>query len=375
MKILAKTFAELEDVLEHEIIEIGGLNTSKTKRGVWFEGDKKLLYKANLHLRSALRLLVPIYEFTAYDERRLYKHIQEFDWEEHLSISKTFAIDAVTRSQRFKHSQYVALKIKDAIVDQFRDKTGKRPDIDTKNPDILINVHLNNAKFTLSLDSSGETLNKRGYRSEGHPASLNESLAAGLILKTNWKGDTNFLDPFCGSGTFPIEAAMIAGNIAPGIKRKFAFQNWKDYDRKLLKDLKIEAEENSKEIKIKIFGSDISERSIKTANKSVNNAGYDAIIKLKRESFDLISKPSDSGIIITNPPYGERLEENNMIDFYQKIGDTLKQNFTNWDAWILSGNIDALKRIGLKTSKKTNCFNGDIECKFNKYEMYKGSYK
>ncbi|MDC1068161.1 THUMP domain-containing protein [Candidatus Kapabacteria bacterium] len=372
MKILAKTFFALEDTLSDEILEIGGKNINPTKRGVWFEGNTKMLYKSNIMLRSALRILVPILEFTAYDERRLYKHIHEFDWSKYLGLDRTFAIDSVTRSNRFKHSQYVALKVKDAIVDQFRNNTGQRPSIDTKNPDILINVHLNDAKFTVSLDSSGDTLNKRGYREQGHPASLNEALAAGLILKSGWKGENDLLDPFCGSGTIPIEAALIATNTPPGLNRDFSFMNWDDFDQELWQEALVESKSKIKKLNVNIYGSDISERSVNVARECISNIGLNKI-QIRRESFDLTNRPAETGTIITNPPYGERLKEDDLIDFYQKIGDTLKQSYNGWDAWILSGNLQALKLIGLKTSKKINCMNGDIECKFNKYELYRGT--
>lgn len=375
MKILAKTSAHLEDVLEKEIIELGGKNITKTKRGVWYEGDTELLYKSNLWLRSAMRVITPIYEFTAYDDRRLYKHVYDFDWTPYISLDKTFAIDSVTKSHRFKHSQFVALRIKDAIVDQFRDKFDKRPSINPKHPEVLLNVHLNNAKFTISLDSSGETLNKRGYRVTGHPASLNESLAAGLILMTDWRGESDLIDPFCGSGTIPFEAAMIASNYAPGQKRRFAFMNWKNFDKSLWLKLKEEAQKTYRKPEHKIIGSDQSEKAINIARKSLEDLRFSDSISFRRLEFDLQSKSSESGTIITNPPYGERLKEDNIIEFYKKIGDNLKQNFTNWDAWILSGNLTAIKHLGLRTSSKNNVVNGDLDCKFNKYEMYKGSKK
>lgn len=372
MKILAKTFQYLEDILEKEIEDLGGLNITKTKRGVWFDGNKELLYKSNIALRTALRVLVPIHEFTAYDDRRLYKHIYNFDWIKYLSLDKTFAIDPVTKSARFRHSQYVGLRIKDAIVDKMRDTLGDRPNIDSKNPDILINVHLNNAKFTISLDSSGDTLNKRGYRENTHPASLNESLAAGLIMMSDWDKNSPLYDPFCGSGTIPFEAYLIASNIAPGLNRSFAFMNWSDFDNDLY--LKVRKNLKSREIdkKIEINGSDISEKSVKQARDSKYKF-KNSNISFKTKDFFDSEKMFESGTIVTNPPYGARLKESDIEYFYKKIGDTLKTNYTGWDAWILSGNPEALKRIGLRTDSKNNIINGDIECKFNKYSLYKGS--
>jgi putative N6-adenine-specific DNA methylase len=372
MKYLAKTFYNLESLLQNELKNLGAKNLNPTKRGVWFEGDKKLLYSANLNLRTALRILVPIYEFTAYDDRRLYKKANEFNWTDYLSLDKTFAIDTVSKSYRFKNSQFITHRIKDAIVDQFTEKFGKRPNIDSKDPDVLINVHLNNAKFTISLDSSGDTLNKRGYREEGHPASLNEVQAAGLILHTGWKGECDLVDFFCGSGTFLFEAALIASKTPPGYFRNFAFMDWKDFDEELWNNIKEESSKKIKELDCNLIGYDISEKAIQVAKKSLRKININKI-KFLRDSFENSIKTNDNGIIISNPPYGLRLEEDNINELYRKVGSKLKHSFSDWDAWIFTGNMNALKNIGLKSAEKNIFFNGDIECRFNKYELYKGT--
>jgi len=379
LKLIVKTFFGLEEILSEELRKIGAKDIRISKRACLCEGDTNVLYKSNLHLRTALRILVPIYEFVAFDENRLYKKIMNFDWSEYLNEDSTFAIDSVINSKRHKHSHYVALKIKDAIVDQFREKTGKRPSIDKENPDLRINVHANDTNFTISLDSSGESLHRRGYRLPGHKAPLNEVLSAGMILLSGWDGKSTFIDPMCGTGTNLMEAAMIATNMPPLYRRKkFGFMKWKDYDKKLWKEIYNQAKnniislDNGEEF---IFGSDSSGKALDLAKGSIRSFGFEEIIDLERLEFEKSHAITDTGMLVINPPYGERLDRDNLIEFYKMMGDTMKQYYQGYEAWVLSGNKDLIKYIGLKPSKKLTLYNGAIECKFHKYEMYKGSKK
>jgi len=379
LKLIAKTFHGLEETLANELKNIGAKNIRISKRACLYEGDMEVLYKSNLHLRTALRILRPFYEFVAFDEDRLYKKIKNYDWSKYLDNDKTFAIDSVVSSDRHKHSKYVALKMKDAIVDQFRDKTGKRPSIDTENPDIRFNLHANGTNFTISLDSSGDSLHKRGYRVPGHRAPLNEVLSAGMILISNWDGKSIFIDPMCGSGTNLIEAALIATNTPPLYHREnFGFMNWNDYEPKLWKSIKEKAKNNIisfKEDEEFIFGSDISGKALDIAKGAIRKFRFEDLIDLERLEFQKSHALTESGLIMINPPYGERLEKENLIEFYKMIGDTMKQFYQGHEAWVLSGNKEIIKYIGLKPSRKMTLYNGAIECKFHKYEMYSGSKK
>lgn len=372
----AKCMAGMEPILAKELYELGTKDIKPQTRAVMFSGDKLFMYACNLYLRTALRILKPVEKFYSHDFDRLYKRAKRIDWEQYMNVNNSFAIDAVTFGRSFKHSQFTALKVKDAIVDYFREKTGQRPNVDKDNPDILISVHIVDKQCTISLDSSGKPLDKRGYKQAITEAPLSEVLAAGLILNSGWKGEENFIDPMCGSGTLAIEAAMIAGNIAPGKFRSFAFQEWKDYDKNLWESLKEDAIEFEKEIPIKISASDLNMQVTEIARKNIEAAGLSHAIEIKNMDFFQSRPPEKAGTIIMNPPYGERLDKDkNMIDFYQHIGNHLKQYYSNWDAWIFSGNQTAIKHVGLKPSKKLSFLNGSIECKFHKFEMYKGSHK
>lgn len=374
--ITVKTLQGLEEILRTELEDLGAKKVRISKRACLAQVDKETLYKANLHLRTAVRILKPFYEFVAFDEHRLYKKIKSFDWTELMDLDTTFAIDSTVNSTRFKHSKYVALKIKDAIVDQFREKYGKRPSIDTQNPDLRLHAFCNSTNFSLSLDSSGDALYKRGYRMQGHKAPLSEVLGAGLVLLTGWNGDVPLYDPMCGSGTIAIEAAMIACNMPPNFKRNsFGFQKWKDFDKVLWNRIIKEAKDNISMEGKKIYASDISEKAVNLSKESVNLMGLKSVVSVKRTEFASVLPHSKQGVIVMNPPYGERLKEDEINDFYSSIGDTLKKKFEGYDAWIFSGNKDAIKRVGLKTSKKLQLTNGAIECKFHKYELYKGSKK
>lgn len=374
-EFVAKTFHGLEPILAQEIQNIGGQDVQILKRAVKFYGDKRLLYSANYNLRTALKILVPIKEFTIYSQTDFYYKIKKIKWQEYISADSTIQIETVCNSKFFKNTHFVTLRTKDAIVDKFRELTGKRPGIDTLHPDLKINVHISDAKCTISLDSSGDPLFKRGYRTKTGDAPLNEVLAAGLIKMSGWNGNCDFYDPMCGSGTLAIEAALIAYNIPPGLYRKeFAFEKWADFDEDLFEI--VCDEENPKDFNFNIYASDISEKTARIAEENINSASLKGKIKVFRKPFEDFSVPETPGMIITNPPYGERLsKDDDMIQFYAEIGNKLKKDFPDFDAWIISSNLKALKHVGLKPSKKIPLFNGALECRFNKFEMYKGSKK
>lgn len=376
MRFLAKTFHGLEDVLAKELEVLGAKAVAPIKRAVSFEGDKELLYKSNLHLRTALRILVPIEEFTANTDQELYNEVKSINWPEYININQTFAIDSVVFSERFTHSQYVALKVKDAIVDQFKERLGKRPSVDPKFADNRINVHIAHNKVSISLDSSGDSLHKRGYRRKGHLAPLNEVLAAGMLMLTEWESSIPLIDPMCGSGTFLMEAAMMAYKMPPGIKKKhYSFMNWKDYDHDLWKKVTEESKNNMITPEVNIQGGDISMQSIDLSKMASLDFNLGKAIKLERISFNKHLPSSDSGMLILNPPYGERITPKDLFDLYESIGNQLKKSYAGFDAWIFSNNKDAMKRIGLRPSKKYTLFNGPLECKFQKFSMYAGSHK
>ncbi len=376
--LVVKTFKGLEDVLFNELKALGATDIKKGNRMVELKGDKAMMYKANFHLRTALRVLKPIAEFEVANEHELYKSIQTIVWSEYFDLKNTFAVDSVVNSKEFSHSKYVALKVKDAIVDQFRENYEKRPYVDTEDPDVRISVHISNTTCTVSLDSSGESLHKRGYRIKTNKAPLNEVLAAGMILMSGWDKKSTFIDPMCGSGTLLIEAAMIANNIPPGIYRqKFGFESWKDFDNELLEQI-YEEENEENDISVKIIGADISEIAIRIAKENISNASLSRKIDLHIkpiENFDPIKTRGGSGILITNPPYGERIKKNELKSFYKVLGDIFKNRFKGFEVWMLSSNFEAIKSIGLKPSNKLVLFNGALECKYLNYSIYEGSKK
>jgi putative N6-adenine-specific DNA methylase len=373
--MVAKTMKGLEHLLAAEIEAIGGINIRKGIRAVYFEGDKEILYRANFQLRTALRILKPLYEFRAKDENELYKGAYSIDWSSLLSNDKTFAIDGVLNSQYFNHSRYVALRVKDAIADQFRAKTGRRPNVNPDDPDIRINLHISGDKCTLLLDSSGESLHKRGYREATHEAPLNEVLAAGIIMLSGWDRRSPFVDPMCGSGTIPVEAAMMAWNIPPGMYRKqFAFEKWPDFDDRLLKKIYNHEHPEPREKPV-IIGSDMSANAVSIARNNGKNAFLGKKIEFKVSSFESLIPPEGPGVLVTNPPYGERIKQENLKAFHSIMGDVLKNNYPGYNAWILSNNLEALKFTGLRPEKKTVLYNGALECRLVKYSIYKGSKK
>lgn len=374
-EMIAKTFQGLEDVLAEELINLGANQVEIGRRAVSFEGDLELLYKANLHCRTASRILKPIYSFRADSTDAVYAKVKSLDWGKHLDVAQTFSIDSVVYSDNFKHSKFLTYRVKDAIVDHFSEKGEKRPSVRLTNPDIAINVHVAMDRCTISLDSSGESLHKRGYRLDQTEAPLNEILAAGMILKTGWKGESNLIDPMCGSGTLLIEAAMIALNIPPGIHRKeFAFEKWKDFDEELF-DQVYNDDSRETDFNFKIYGSDISPKAIQIAEANIKRAGVGKYITLKTVGLQQISDVPENGILISNPPYGERISTNDLLGLYQMIGERLKHAFTGYKAWILSYREECFDKIGLKPSRRFPLMNGSLECEFRCYEIFGGKYK
>ena len=385
--MIAKTFKGLEEVLAQELIALGANNVQIGRRAVSFTGDKALLYRANLCLRTALRILVEISTSRHLDisrsrkpEDALYDAVKSIDWSKYMTPDSTFAIDATVYSETFRNSRFVTYRVKDAVADYWMERTNQRPNVNTENPDIRINVHIANEQLTVSLDSSGESLHKRGYRVATTEAPINEVLAAGMLLMAGWQGQSDFYDPMCGSGTIPIEAALIARNIAPGIFRKeFGFERWPDFDADLWNDI---YNDDSQECEFdhKIYGSDASFYAIQQAAKNVKSAGVGKDVELRQIRMEEIKPIANSqqltALVMINPPYGERLASNkDMEDLYGKIGTALKHQFTGATAWIISSNDAAMKCIGLKPSKKMRLLNGELDCQFNKYELFQGKRK
>ena len=374
-EMIAKTFQGLEEILAEELTALGANDIQIGRRMVSFTGDKRMMYKANFCLRTAIRILKPIKNFTAKDADEVYNQIQAIPWEEYLDVNKTFAIDAVVFSEEFRHSKFVSYKVKDAIVDYFREKTGKRPSVRINNPDVLLNIHIAQTTCTLSLDSSGESLHRRGYRQEAVEAPLNEVLAAGMILMTGWRGECDLIDPMCGSGTIPVEAALIAKNIAPGVFRKgFAFEKWVDFDADMFDEI-YNDDSQEREFTHKIYGYDNNPKANEIATHNIKAAGVSKDIVLKLQPFQQFEQPKEKSIIITNPPYGERISTNDLLGLYQMIGERLKHAFVGNEAWVLSYREECFDQIGLKASQKVPLFNGALECEFRKYEIFDGKYK
>lgn len=374
-EIIAKTFMGLEPVLAKELTQLGASDVQVGRRMVSFKGDKELLYRANFQLHTAIRILKPIKHFRALSADDVYEGVKDIEWSEYIALDKTFAVDSVVFSEEFRHSKFVAYKVKDAIVDQFRERTGKRPNISISNPDIRLHIHIAEDQCTLCLDSSGESLHRRGYRQESVEAPLNEVLAAGMIMMTGWQGDTDFIDPMCGSGTLLIEAALIARNMAPGLFRKeFAFEKWPDFDADLF-DKIYNDDSQKREFNHHIYGYDVDIKAVNTARLNAKAAGLTSDITVTEQDFKNFTKPKEKSIIVTNPPYGERISTPDLLGTYKMIGERLKHEFTGNDAWILSYREECFDQIGLKPSIKIPVFNGSLECEFRKYQMFDGKIK
>lgn len=372
---VATTLFGLENVLAEELKELGADEIKILRRAVRFKATNAQLYKLNLSLRTALRILLEVKSFRVRNERDLYDQVYRINWPDYFTPKKTMSVSSSVHSDIFTHSHYVALKTKDAIVDKFRNSVGIRPSIDTDNPDVNINIHISDNQADISLDSSGLPLFKRGYRYGMYSAPLNEVLAAGLIKLSGWNGDSDFYDPMCGSGTIAIEAALIAKAIPPGIFREsFAFQNWKEYDPDLF-DRVVENSLTGRDFDFKIFASDISSEAIKMARENVKRAKLEDLIEINQTDFKNVHPSKEDGIFMINPPYGERMGDEHIAELYKSIGDVLKNNFTGFKAWVLSSNLDALKYVGLKPSKKIDLMNAKLKCKFCNYEIFKGKRK
>jgi putative N6-adenine-specific DNA methylase len=374
-EIIAKTFMGLEPVLAKELTQLGASDVQIGRRMVSFQGDKELLYRANFQLHTAIRILKPIKHFKALSADDVYEGVKDIDWSEYIGLDKTFAVDSVVFSEEFRHSKFVAYKVKDAIVDQFREKTGQRPNISISNPDIRLHIHIAEDQCTLCLDSSGDSLHRRGYRQESVEAPLNEVLAAGMILMTGWHGETDFIDPMCGSGTLLIEAALIARNMAPGLFRKeYAFEKWPDFDRDLFDEI-YNDDSQEREFNHHIYGYDVDIKAVNTARLNVKAAGLSSDITVEEQDFKNFTQPKNKSILVTNPPYGERISTNDLLGTYKMIGERLKHQFTGNEAWILSYREECFAQIGLKPSIKIPVFNGSLECEFRKYQMFDGKMR
>ena len=394
--MLAKTFKGLEQVLAQELIELGANDVQIERRAVSFKGDKALLYRANLCLRTASRVLVPVAQgqlklkngtSKLKPEDWLYELVKAVNWSLYMTENTTFAIDATVYSETFRNSRFVTYRVKDAVADYWQERAGKRPNVKVTDPELYINVHIGAERVTVSLDSSGESLHKRGYRVANTEAPINEALAAGMLLLAGWKGQSDFYDPMCGSGTIPIEAALIARNIAPGVFRQsFAFEKWLDFDAELWSEI-YNDDSHEREFHHKIYGSDASFYAIQQATKNVKSAGVQRDVELKQIRLEEIIAPfsgskmsndkcqilNASPLVMLNPPYGERLASNKDMELlYGKIGTALKHQFAGSTAWIISSNDAAMKCIGLKPSKKLHLLNGELDCQFNRYDLFAG---
>lgn len=375
--LTATTLFGLEEVLAGELRQLGAKEIVVSTRAVSFKGDLRLLYQANLWCRTAIRILRPFATFRARDEQELYRKVSSIDWSEHLDVSQTLAINAVVSQSTFDHSLFVAQLTKDAIVDQFRKRYQKRPSVDVVQPDVRLNLHMHENQVTLSLDSSGDSLHRRGYRLQTNVAPLNEVLAAGIILLTGWDKKSPFVDPMCGSGTLVAEAALLARNIAPGLyRRDFGFMRWRDFDSALYRSVYQEATSQQADGEgAVILGSDLDAGFIKAARKNLENAELEEYVEVKVANLRDLTPPAQPGIVVTNPPYGERIASADLFGLYKMMGDAFKSNFQGYDAFVFTGNLEAAKNIGLRTSRRIPLYNGNIECRLLKYELYRGSRK
>jgi putative N6-adenine-specific DNA methylase len=371
----AKTYKGFEELLAQELREIGAEQVRPVNRGVNFSGSLAMMYKANLYLRTALRVLMPVKRFKALNEEHLYTNVKAIDWSEYMDYKNSFAIDAVSFSKIFRNSHFVAQKVKDAIADQFREKTGFRPSIHVKDPEIRINVHIQETSVLVSLDSSGDSLHKRGYKKFRHEAQLSEVLAAGLVMMTGYKGERDFENPMCGSGTLALEAAMIACDIYPGmIGRPYGFQHWKDYDESMFQRL-MEQMPEPKEPEFRITASDIDSSAVRIAKGNARSLGLEKIVAIRKQDFTVIEEEQSPCLLMLNPPYGEKLKMVDIDALYAGIGASLKHRFPGSSAWLLSSNLDALKHVGLKPEKRIDVMNAGLEAKFLNYNLFSGSRK
>jgi putative N6-adenine-specific DNA methylase len=376
MKFVAKTLYGLEKVLSQELMGLGAGNIQTANRAVLFEGDKSLLYRVNYCSRTALSVLMPVAEFRIRSKDDLYRSALKIEWDRFMDPDDTFSIMPVINSPYFVHTGYAGLILKDAIADTFRTKTGRRPSVDSADPGVLINLHISNDLVTISLDSTVVPLFKRGYRQEQAVAPLNEVLAAGILLLSGWSVSATLTDPMCGSGTIPIEAGLIACKIPPGKFRQFfGFQKWKDFDEDLFGRIKLECDSKIGLSPVKIFGSDISEKALQNAKANVGKAGLSDVVSLQKSDFKDLKTTDENGFVFLNPPYGQRIQPEEIDLLYSMIGTTLKHNFAGTIAWLITSNKESLKYVGLKPKEKHTLFNGALECVLMKYVMYQGTKK
>ncbi|SES62866.1 class I SAM-dependent RNA methyltransferase [Prevotella sp. kh1p2] len=374
-ELIAKTFMGLEPVLAKELTQLGANNVQIGRRMVSFTGNKEMMYRANFQLHTAIRILKPVKHFKARSAEDVYEEVKKLDWSQYIEKGKTFSVDSVVYSEEFRNSRFVTYKVKDAIVDQFREHTGDRPNISVSNPDIRLHIHIADEDATLCLDSSGESLHRRGYRQESVEAPLNEVLAAGMILMTGWQGETDFIDPMCGSGTILIEAALIAHNMSPGIFRKgYAFEKWPDFDQELFDSI-YNDDSQEREFTHHIYGYDVDMKAVNTARINMRAAGLTQDISVEQQDIKDFTQPREKSIMVMNPPYGERISTPNLLNTYKVIGERLKHQFMGNEAWILSYREECFEAIGLKPSIKIPVYNGSLECEFRRYQMFDGKMK
>lgn len=375
-EFIAKTLFGLEEVLAQELRLLGAQKVTAYNRAVGFYGDKRILYRANYHLRTALKILVPLGEAEVRNEKDLYDYVRTVRWDKYMGMNDTLAVEVALQTNVFSHTQYVAQKIKDAVVDQFRDKFGVRPSVDLDQPTLRINAYINNTSLKLSRDSSGESLHRRGYRYKQGPAPLNEVLAAGLIKLSGWNGTDCLVDFMCGSGTIAIEAALSACGIPPGdLRMNYGFQKWRDYEPQTFNEIAREKGGIRENKDILVYASDVSPEAVTLATRHAQNAGVSHAIHFQTCHFNDFTPPAPPGMVLINPPYGERIIQDNLNVLYAQIGDKFKKGFAGYEAWVLSGNAEAFKHIGLRPSMKKILYNGQLECRFNRYTLYEGSKK
>lgn len=375
--MVAKTLFGMEELLAQELRQLGASSIEIGTRNVSFEGDKGFMYKANLCCRTAIKILKPITAFNIFNEEDLYKQVYKIKWEDYMDVDGSLAVNATVFSDYFTHSQYIALKTKDAIVDRFRDKEGRRPDVDLDHPTLRVNVHIDRNICTISLDSSGESLHKRGYKVANTIAPINEVLAAGLVMLSGWNGQCDFLDPMCGSGTILTEAAMIACRIPPNLNRdEFGFETWPDFDVDLYELIESSVLKKIRDFHFKIYGYDTDAEALSKAKENIKSANLSEFISIKEQDFFESKKEGERPMyLVFNPPYDERISVSDIEEFYGKIGTTLKHNYPGSQAWMITSNMEALKNVGLRPSRKIKVFNGKLESRFVRYEMYAGSKK
>jgi len=371
--LIAKTIYGLEDVLAREMETLGATGIMKLNRAVSFTGDMEMMYKTNYACRTALRILKPLYHFEILEQKDLYEKIYEFPWEDYLDAEHSLAIDAVISYTVFTNSQFVAQKSKDAIVDKLRDKLGKRPSVDLEHPDLKVNVHMFKDSCTIAIDSSGTSLHRRGYRKSTGPAPISEVLAAGLVKLSEWDTFTPLFDPMCGSGTLLIEAAMLAKNMPAGyFREEWGFMKWRDFDPGLWEKVKVDCNTQIKDMHVKMHGADRAERAIESARENLRFTSLYDDISLEVKTFEDSDPPFEKGFIISNPPYDERLPIEDSLVFYKMIGNTLKRKYAGYTAWLISSDLESLKFIGLRPSRRIPVFNGPLECRFVKFDMFAG---